>query len=79
MKHFTDFSVLTTTLRQTDKKKIVALACPHDSHTQKVINMALDNGIAEFILTAGRQVDENLSLIIVRKRRGGCKSGGGNC
>ena len=68
MKHFTDFSVLTTTLRQTDKKKIVALACPHDSHTQKVINMALDNGIAEFILTAGRQVDENLSLIIERHK-----------
>ena len=69
MKHFTDFSVLTTTLRQTDKKKIVALACPHDSHTQKVINMALDNGIAEFILTAGRQVDENLSLIIERHKK----------
>lgn len=66
MKQFTDFSFLTSRLTQSGRKKIVALACPHDEHTQQVIARALEAGFAHFILTTSRETDTELAAMAER-------------
>lgn len=49
-----DFSFLERQLGSMPRRTVVALACPHDTHTEYVIEWALGEGFAEFVLfTAG--------------------------
>lgn len=47
------FSTLIAHLRSQESRKRVALVCPNDSHTEYVINRALEEGIADFVLVTG--------------------------
>lgn len=53
MQAVNNFSQITSHLSSLKKRKTVALACPDDSHTEYVINRALEEGIADFILVTG--------------------------
>ncbi|MGN0280720.1 MAG: phosphate acyltransferase [Prevotella sp.] len=64
MKELTDFSFLTAQPMAAAEKKTVALACPHDDHTQQVIVRALDEGIARFVLTTSKLTDDHLATIV---------------
>lgn len=48
-----NFSTIISQLRSNGTRKKVALVCPNDSHTEYVINRALEEGIADFILVTG--------------------------
>ncbi len=48
-----DFNQITIFLRKMENRKKVALACPDDSHTEYVINRALEEGVADFMLVTG--------------------------
>lgn len=51
MKLLNDFSFLGPRLAAMPRRRSVALACPHDSHTEYVICRALGEGFARFVLT----------------------------
>lgn len=53
MQPLQNFATLIDRLRSIDTRKKVALVCPNDSHTEYVINRALQEGIADFILVLG--------------------------
>ena len=42
----------------------VALVCPHDSHTEYVVERALNEGIAHFILFATKSISNHLQMVI---------------
>lgn len=48
-----NFKTLTERARQSGKKNTVAIVCPNDSHTQYVIERALEEQMADFILVTG--------------------------
>ena len=48
------FSFLQSRLSQLEERKTIALACPHDSHTEYVIERALQEGFARFTLGCKR-------------------------
>lgn len=48
-----EFSSIISRLRSMENRKRVALVCPNDSHTEYVINRALEEGIADFLLVTG--------------------------
>lgn len=53
MKNIKNFDDLLSHLRNANRRKKVAVACPADSHTEYVVKRALDEGIADFILVYG--------------------------
>lgn len=55
MQPLQNFATLINRLRSIDTRKKVALVCPNDSHTEYVINRALEEGIADFLLVLGGQ------------------------
>lgn len=57
MNLLTDFTFLTSRLASMPRRRSVALACPHDSHTEYVIRRALAEGFARFILTTSGPMD----------------------
>lgn len=48
-----NFTTLISRLQSAGNRKRVALVCPNDSHTEYVINRALEEGIADFQLVLG--------------------------
>lgn len=64
MKELTDFSFLMERLDTAADKKTVALACPHDEHTQQVIARALDKGIARFVLTLSKPLQGEFAGLV---------------
>lgn len=48
-----NFATLISRLQSAGNRKKVALVCPNDSHTEYVINRALKEGIADFLLVLG--------------------------
>lgn len=48
-----DYATLISRLQSAGNRKKVALVCPNDSHTEYVVNRALKEGIADFILVLG--------------------------
>ena len=42
----------------------VALVCPHDSHTEYVVERALNEGIAHFVLFATKAISNHLQMVI---------------
>ncbi len=48
-----NFKTLISHLQSQNCRKKVALVCPNDSHTEYVINRALEEGIADFLLVTG--------------------------
>lgn len=48
-----NFTTLISRLQSAGNRKRVALVCPNDSHTEYVINKALEEGIADFLLVLG--------------------------
>ena len=61
-----EFPFLQQRLKGMTEKKRVALACPHDGHTEYVIERALDEGFARFVLTLSRPVSDRLARCIER-------------
>lgn len=53
MQQLQNFTTLISRLQLVETRKKVALVCPNDSHTEYVINRALDEGIADFLLVLG--------------------------
>ena len=58
------FSFLQSRLCQLAERKTIALACPHDSHTEYVIERALQEGFARFILTLNGPLSPRLQAVI---------------
>lgn len=52
MEPIVDFNALPQRLRSMHKRTTVAVACPADAHTEEVIERALDEQFAQFILVA---------------------------
>lgn len=53
MQYTQDFSQLINQVKSIGRRKKVALVCPNDSHTEYVINRALEEEIADFTLVLG--------------------------
>lgn len=64
MESFNDFSFIGRRLRAMSGRKRVALACPHDSHTEYVVCRALDEGLASFILTVAGPLSPHLDSTV---------------
>lgn len=47
-----------------ERRRSVALACPHDSHTEYVIRRALEEGFARFLLTTSGPLSAELKATI---------------
>lgn len=60
MDHTETFDSLLHDRRSQQKMPVVALACPHDSHTEYVIGRALHEGLCRFILTACSPLSKSL-------------------
>ncbi len=50
MKNLTNFDDLVTLLTTLEKRKLVAIACPSDEHTEYIVSRGLREGIADFLL-----------------------------
>ena len=46
------------------QRRNVALVCPHDSHTEYVVERALNEGIAHFILFKTKTISSHLQMVI---------------
>lgn len=68
MQSLQDFSFLEQRLANMQQRRSVALACPHDSHTEYVIERALDEGFARFLLTTSGPIDGRLESVIEAHR-----------
>lgn len=55
-KHIADFKSVIQLLKQNHQRKRIALVCPNDSHTQYVIERAINDDIADFLLISGGQI-----------------------
>lgn len=53
MQHVKSFRSVISLLQEQGKRKIVAMVCPNDSHTEYVIRRSLEEGIADFKLVLG--------------------------
>lgn len=58
-----DFSFLEQRLRGMSVRKCIALACPHDTHTEYVIERALGEGFARFVLTTAGPLSPRLARV----------------
>lgn len=61
-----DFNGLMDCLRSMPERRKVAIACPNDSHTEYVIERALNDGIADFLLVTDGHNRPELDSIIER-------------
>lgn len=68
MESLNDFSFLEKKLGAMQRRRSVALACPHDTHTEYVIERALREGFARFILTTNGRLSTQLSKTIGRHK-----------
>lgn len=66
MKTLSDFSFIEQRLRERCSRTTVALACPHDSHTEYVIERALAEGFADFVLTTSSLLSERMQGVADR-------------
>lgn len=64
METLRDFTFLQSRLAGGHSRKSVALACPHDSHTEYVIERALNEGFARFTLTTCQPLSAHLSAVV---------------
>ena len=64
MEPLLDFSFLERRLGDMSRRRSVALACPHDSHTEYVIERALKEGFARFVLTVTGPLSARLSAAV---------------
>lgn len=64
MESLHDFSFLEKRLGAMHRRRSVALACPHDTHTEYVIERALREGFARFTLTTNGEISQQLSETI---------------
>ena len=63
METLRDFTFLQSRLASGRPRKAVALACPHDSHTEYVIERALREGFARFTLATCRPLSTHLAAV----------------
>ena len=47
-----------------NQRRNVALVCPHDSHTEYVVERALNEGIANFLLYSTKAISNHLQMVI---------------
>lgn len=68
MEPLRDLTSLSRRLSALPCRRSVALACPHDSHTEYVIGRALIEGFARFILTTSSELSPSLMDVIETHR-----------
>lgn len=68
MESLSDFSFLERKLASMSRRRWVALACPHDTHTEYVIERALREGFARFVLATSGPLSPRLAEVVEANR-----------
>lgn len=68
MQPLRDLTSLSSRLSALPRRRNVALACPHDTHTEYVIGRALIEGFARFVLTTSGELSPSLMDVIESHR-----------